>query len=249
MPPKRVARSVRAKEDSSDEEEVFSGSDDSTKSNPRSSSSDSESEDEEKKRRISKKRKKSKKRKSDSDSSGDDEDDSHSKKKKKKAKKSKHDSIDDEEDEALEKISKPDPPSKCDIVPLTEDELKERYRYKKHTCRLANIPMKKDISGQDACRPGRPAEIGPDKVKLHYVVHYINRGKWDHIVPEEGEKEGKIDSYNCNVCSKRFKVCPKHRTKKYILHNAHIIIKPFFQELPGKERISRTRISPLSRGH
>ena len=34
-----------------------------------------------------------------------------------------------------------------------------------------------------------------EKVKLHYVVHYINRGVWDHIVPEEGDKEGKIDSY------------------------------------------------------
>ena len=206
MPPKRVARSLRTSKDSSDEEEVFSGSDDQSNS----SSSSSDSEDEEKKRRKRKKSKKRKSRKSDSDSSGDDdEDDRHSKKKKKKAKKSKHDSnFDDEEDEALEKISsKPDsnPPSKCDIVPLTEDELKERYRYKKHTCRLSNIPMKKDISGQDACRPGRPADIGPDKVKLHYVVHYINRGIWDHVVPEEGEKEGKIDSYNCNVCSKRFK--------------------------------------------
>lgn len=45
-----------------------------------------------------------------------------------------------------------------------------------------------------------------DKVKLHYVVHYIYRGTWDHIVPEEGDKEGKIDSYVCNACSnKRFK--------------------------------------------
>ena len=48
---------------------------------------------------------------------------------------------------------------------------------------------------QDACRLNRPAEMNVDKVKLHYVVHYINRGTWDHIVPEEGEKEGKIDSY------------------------------------------------------
>lgn len=38
------------------------------------------------------------------------------------------------------------------------------------------------------------------------MVHYIYRGVWDHIVPEEGEKEGKIDSYVCNACSnKRFK--------------------------------------------
>ena len=48
---------------------------------------------------------------------------------------------------------------------------------------------------QDACRPGRPAELNVDKVKLHYVVHYINRGMWDHVVPEEKEKEGKIGEY------------------------------------------------------
>ena len=45
-----------------------------------------------------------------------------------------------------------------------------------------------------------------DKVKLHYVVHYIYRGIWDDIVPEEGDREGKIDSYVCNACNnKRFK--------------------------------------------
>ena len=44
-----------------------------------------------------------------------------------------------------------------------------------------------------------------DKIKLHYVVHYINRGLWDHIVPEEGDREGKIDQYQCNACDRRFK--------------------------------------------
>ena len=39
-------------------------------------------------------------------------------------------------------------PSKLDIVPLTEEELKERFRYKKHKCCLANVPMRKAISGQ-----------------------------------------------------------------------------------------------------
>ena len=37
-------------------------------------------------------------------------------------------------------------------------------------------------------------------------MHYIYRGIFDHIVPEEGENEGKIDSYVCNACNnKRFK--------------------------------------------
>ena len=30
-------------------------------------------------------------------------------------------------------------------------------------------------------------------------VHYKEHGIWDHIVPEEGDNEGKIDSYECKV--------------------------------------------------
>ena len=55
------------------------------------------------------------------------------------------------------------------------------------------------------CRSSRPASLAVDKVKLHYVVHYMNRGLWDHIVPEEGSKEGQIESYVCNACNRRFK--------------------------------------------
>ena len=41
-------------------------------------------------------------------------------------------------------------------------------------------------------------------MKLHYVVHYKEFGYWDHIVPEEGDRQGKIDSYECKSCNKRF---------------------------------------------
>ena len=86
------------------------------------------------------------------------------------------------------------------------DLLLFQYKYRKHKCKLSEIKTKRAISGQDSCRPGRPADLAVDKVKLHYVVHYIYRGVWDDIVPEEGDREGKIDSYVCNACNnKRFK--------------------------------------------
>lgn len=108
----------------------------------------------------------------------------------------------EEEKKKLERLKN----SKLQIVPLTDEEIKEQYRYKKHKCALSDVPTTRAIAGQDLCRPGRPADLSIEKVKLHYVVHYIYRGTWDHIVPEEGELEGKIDSYICNACTnKRFK--------------------------------------------
>jgi hypothetical protein len=96
--------------------------------------------------------------------------------------------------------------SAVDIVPYTEEQIRRDCKYKRHTCQMAEVTTPRLIMGQDACKPGKPAELAVDKVKLHYVVHYIFRGAFDHFVPEEGEREGKIDFYTCNVCpNKRFK--------------------------------------------
>ena len=64
--------------------------------------------------------------------------------------------------------------------------------------------MSRPINGQDACKPGKPAFLPVDKLKLHYVVHYMLRGTWSEIVPEE-EDESRIEAYKCNICQKRFK--------------------------------------------
>ena len=65
---------------------------------------------------------------------------------------------------------------------------------------------------QDVCKADRPAELTLEKLKLHYVVHYLYRGTWDHIVPEEDPALlGKIECYICNICHKRFK---NHLEKK-----------------------------------
>jgi hypothetical protein len=43
-------------------------------------------------------------------------------------------------------------------------------------------------------------------VKLHYVVHYLHRGAFNHIVPElQGDDRAKVEGYECNVCGKKFK--------------------------------------------
>jgi hypothetical protein len=96
--------------------------------------------------------------------------------------------------------------SAVDIVPYTENQIKRDCKYKRHKCKMAEVMTTRLNTGQDACKPGKPAELAVDKVKLHYVVHYINRGAFNHLVPEEGDREGKIDFYTCNVCpNKRFK--------------------------------------------
>ena len=40
---------------------------------------------------------------------------------------------------------------------------------------MGNVKMNKPISGNELCRPGRPAELPYARVKLHYIIHYINR--------------------------------------------------------------------------
>jgi len=52
-----------------------------------------------------------------------------------------------------------------------------------------------------------------DKIKLHYVVHYTFRGWWDYVVPKEKEELGKIETYECLLCKRRFR--NNHNKKQY----------------------------------
>ena len=69
---------------------------------------------------------------------------------------------------------------------------------------MSEVPVLRPINGQDACREGKPAFLTIDKIKLHYVVHYMLRGAWSSIVPEEAD-ESRIEAYKCNICQRRFK--------------------------------------------
>ena len=71
-------------------------------------------------------------------------------------------------------------------------------------CKLSEVPVSRPINGQDTCTPNKPAFLPIEKLKLHYVVHYMLRGTWSNIVPEEAD-EGRIEAYRCNICQKRFK--------------------------------------------
>ena len=44
------------------------------------------------------------------------------------------------------------------------------------------------------------------KVKLHYVVHYLHRGTFGGVVPElQGSERERVDAYVCNICQKPFR--------------------------------------------
>jgi DNA-directed RNA polymerase subunit RPC12/RpoP len=89
-----------------------------------------------------------------------------------------------------------------------------RQVYETHTCTLSEIPTEEPIGGQDACRPGRPAKLPMDQIKLHYVVHYRLRGFWEKLVPKEKPEElGKIEVYQCLMCQRRFR--NNHNKKQY----------------------------------
>lgn len=82
------------------------------------------------------------------------------------------------------------------------------------TCKLSEVPLKKEIRGQDACKPGKPAKLAAEKLKLHYVVHYLFRDTWNCIVPEEKPAElGRIELYRCNICQAVYK--NHHERKEY----------------------------------
>ena len=70
----------------------------------------------------------------------------------------------------------------------------------------SEIVTSRQISGADACAPGRPAVLPVAKVKLHYVVHYLHRGTFNGVVPElHGEDRERVDAYVCNICQKPFR--------------------------------------------
>jgi len=59
---------------------------------------------------------------------------------------------------------------------------------------------------QDYCTKTKPCQMPYHKVKMHYLIHYVSRGTWDHIVPEPTEKDRKrIGAYICKACGKVFK--------------------------------------------
>jgi len=221
MPPKRILKSK--KDESEDEENAFSNSEDNESNSGSTSGSDSDHDrmkrkkkkSSKKRRSSNKKRKRAQSESNESSAEESSEDERKSKKKKKQSKKVK--SEDDDED--LEKLPKKKSksafkhpfPELMTIETLSDEKMKN-WKHKTHKCALGNVKMNKPISGNELCRPGRPAELPYARVKLHYIIHYINRGLWDHIIPEEDpiETERKIESYTCQVCNK---VCKNNLEK------------------------------------
>merc|ERR1711874_499662 len=127
-----------------------------------------------------------------------------------KKKRSRQDDSDPDDPLSLDKTKKgpkrkPGKLFKKEITLLSEQEIRDKYRYKKHSCALSDLPTKTKKPIGKSCRPGHPEDLNVSSVKLHYVVHYKEFGYWDHIVPEEGDRAGKIDCYECKVCDKKFK--------------------------------------------
>jgi len=58
---------------------------------------------------------------------------------------------------------------------------------------------------QHLCGETSPCQIPYPKVKLHYLMHYMSRGMWNHIVPKPSQEENmRIIAYICNICGKTF---------------------------------------------
>ena len=82
-----------------------------------------------------------------------------------------------------------------------------------HACLQSEIAASKMTGhGPDLCRPGRPARLTSDKVRTHYVIHYLHRGLFDDLVPEleDGERENVV-ALECGLCGKRFRNRPERR--------------------------------------
>ena len=74
---------------------------------------------------------------------------------------------------------------------------------------MSEVPCSRTIAGATPCYPGRAAKIPLDRVKLHYVIHYLHRGLFNYLVPEVPDKEkDRIDYYRCNACNKKFRNVP-----------------------------------------
>ena len=78
-----------------------------------------------------------------------------------------------------------------------------------HRCLMSEVPCHRTITGSLTCHPGHPATMPLDKVKLHYVIHYLHRGLFNYLVPEVPEEErDRIDYYTCNICKRKFRNAP-----------------------------------------
>ena len=81
------------------------------------------------------------------------------------------------------------------ITPYTDKELKEYPLNKKiHRCVLPKIGY-----NLEDCRFQHEKELNVGELKLHFVTHYTNSYRWNNIIQMEGENQGTIDFYKCNL--------------------------------------------------
>ena len=98
-------------------------------------------------------------------------------------------------------------PAAVAALPGSYDDLPDRpLPNKKHKCLQSEIATVRNISGPEACSSGKPANLPIQKIKLHYVVHYLHRGTFNDIIPDlEGDEKKKVEAYECNICQKKFR--------------------------------------------
>ena len=87
-------------------------------------------------------------------------------------------------------------------------------------------------------------------LKVFFSFDVSENGYWDHIVPEEGDKAGKIDCYECQVCDKKFKNALEKAGPGSSAGRGsaicHVATGNFFQENFIFEKYSRLLISKFS---
>ena len=85
------------------------------------------------------------------------------------------------------------------ITPFSEEKLKIN-KHKTHSCVMSHVKtdQKFDPKSQGTCTFRRPANLPYKDLKLHYITHYLYRGTWNNIIPEEMDDQ-KIESYTCNI--------------------------------------------------
>lgn len=84
-------------------------------------------------------------------------------------------------DEAKKEAVKPKKPVDHDALKKEAEAFTRAvYGQKTHKCLLGGIDR---IDGTDSCCKRNPAQLNKDTVKLHYVIHYKQRGVWDKICP------------------------------------------------------------------
>jgi len=74
----------------------------------------------------------------------------------------------------------------------------------KHKCLMGEISEINILT--ELCTKTKPALLSTEKLCLHYVIHYINRGTWDHLLADPSQADrARVDGYQCNVCGKKFR--------------------------------------------